>query len=154
MCWGGPRDTESRDCTCVPSHHIPTHSKTPASSSCTHTITHTACALLREKHLLLHQCAEITVRRKERVVKQGMQRKNTSFVVAAQHVLFHGAVVAQELYSYTHTHTHSQERTPPDILKWPCVRRKKRWKDSIRVVGFWFVTETLVWRKQTQEKAM
>lgn len=87
-----------------------------SSSSWMHAVTHTPCSPLREKHLLLLQCAAIIVKEKERVGKQGMERKNTSKDLS---LLLLGTCCSSpepsELRSFTHarpkkqTHTHARE---------------------------------------------
>lgn len=95
---------------------------TASSSSCTHTHYHAPCAPLREKHLLLLQRAEITVMGKERVGKQGMERKNTSedlSLLLLSTEQLHRAVRAQELHSCTATHKHTHTNAAQEIIGRP-----------------------------------
>lgn len=101
---------------------------TTSSSSCTHTITHTPCSPLREKHLLPLQCAEITVIRKERVGKQGMEREITSQDISLL-MLGTGCSSTESPWSsrasLMHDHTQTRARThthanaAPEIIGWP-----------------------------------
>lgn len=132
-----PWEVKSRDCTCVPSPIAHTSS---SSSSCTHTITHTPCSPLREKHLLLLQCAETTVMRKERVGKQGMERKKHirgSLPVAAQHAPSLPQSRQSSGASLTHglTQTHTDQCYTRDWTASSFRLMAKQWKDCRRDAG-------------------
>lgn len=100
----------------------------------THTITHTPCSPLREKHLLPLQCAEITVIRKERVGKQGMEREITSQDISLL-MLGTGCSSTESPWSsrasLMHDHTQTRARTHTR----ECCARDYRMASSLRLTA-------------------
>lgn len=125
-----------------------------SSSSCTHVVTHPPCALLREKHLILLQCAEITVGRRERVGKQGVERKNISEDESLLLLCTCCCTELSELRSFTHARPHTKCYTR-DFRKALSLRLIAEIRnDNIRVSGLSFVSEMIECRTQTQAKGM
>ena len=80
----------------------------------THTVTHTACAPLREKHLFLLQCAEITVMRKKRVGEEEIHQRISHCTCCPTELSelrnFHRARTHAQTHKHTHKHTQTDTR--------------------------------------------
>lgn len=127
-----------------------TTTTTVSSSSCIYTITHTPCSPFREKHLLLLQCAEITVIKKE---KGGRTRDREKKHIWGS--LPVAALLPQSLQSPGVSLMHS--RTQRDTRTYTQMAHQRLHDGLIFEIngsrtGLRFVSHMIVWRRRTQAK--